>query len=515
MTGKSPSHEERTLDDIITAALLRGGGDTVYFLGPYARRISFSAQQNRALNLVYALTERGRLDFDQPVAVIGGGLAGLMVAGTLHALNFKVHLFEQMPTLLSRQRETLHRIVHPSVNNWPFDDILDPTTQFPFFDWAADNCKAVIATILDEWEVVAGRALAEDHRLHLGVRVRKHQVLEDGVRLDATTTAKLPLFGSVVFATGFDDERTIVNGKLKSYWSSTDALEEIRNKSSEARFIVSGTGDGGLIDCLRVVHTKFADGALALRAATELAAACFGKEIGKAEKAFQQSDRKPTAQENLAKVYKTAARALPEALERKLTTSLTDVTLLVRLVGEDENAFARDAAPIHKLLVAHAMRHGAVDYYKGKVELSADPEPNQVTTLKIDGLEDEVTDDVVVARHGASSALQAIIGGRKQAFEELKDAQMVLSDGLVAPFWMGSIGPGPGFPKHDINDRDFLLSRLDKAIGLARIWPHLRFTPTSGGFSMETSEAQGWMPRSLFGVPVMPLPAFPDSGRRP
>jgi threonine dehydrogenase-like Zn-dependent dehydrogenase len=47
--------------------------------------VNFAAQQNRALNLIWALAKDGRLQPDDRVAVIGAGLTGLTAAAGLIA----------------------------------------------------------------------------------------------------------------------------------------------------------------------------------------------------------------------------------------------------------------------------------------------------------------------------------------------------------------------------------------------------------------------------------------------
>ena len=101
----------------------------LYFLGPFASRINFAAQQNRALNLISALHESTALEKHKPIAVVGAGLSGVTAATALHLLGYTVHLIEEKAEVLPRQSTTRHRIVHPTVNSWPFSPDLLPTTQ--------------------------------------------------------------------------------------------------------------------------------------------------------------------------------------------------------------------------------------------------------------------------------------------------------------------------------------------------------------------------------------------------
>jgi hypothetical protein len=67
----------RVLDEIIEASRVKGREGVVFCLGPFARRVSFSAQQNRAPNLVWALAKKGLISAGDQTAVIGAGVAGL------------------------------------------------------------------------------------------------------------------------------------------------------------------------------------------------------------------------------------------------------------------------------------------------------------------------------------------------------------------------------------------------------------------------------------------------------
>jgi hypothetical protein len=104
------------IDQILSAAAIGPAG--VFLIGPQMRRISFAAQQHRALNLVWAIHERGLIKPGDQVAVVGGGFSGLTAATALSGLNCVVSLFERDKTLMYVERHRL-RYVHPSIMQWP------------------------------------------------------------------------------------------------------------------------------------------------------------------------------------------------------------------------------------------------------------------------------------------------------------------------------------------------------------------------------------------------------------
>jgi Alanine dehydrogenase/PNT, C-terminal domain len=121
----------------------------VYFLGPFAERVSFASQQRRALNLLWA-RERTKSVSGKQVAIIGGGVAGLTAAAAAITCGADVTVFEKEYELCSSQRETHTRYIHPSINFWP-QEPLRVITDWPFLNWYAAPCRAVISEVERQW----------------------------------------------------------------------------------------------------------------------------------------------------------------------------------------------------------------------------------------------------------------------------------------------------------------------------------------------------------------------------
>jgi hypothetical protein len=497
------------IDQIIRASRFEGEDDGVYFLGPFSRRVSFAAQQNRALNLVYALRERNRLR--DPVAVVGGGLAGLVITSALVALGHHVELFESNPQILARQRNASHRFIHPTVNAWPEHHSLDPTTQLPFFDWCADVCKDVMSAFDIEWTPVR-QLLSQQKRLHLETEVKGYRVQSSGISLEIGHGRENKLFNTVIFATGFEDENSIDNAREGSYWRE-DNLESIRDSNIEAHFVISGIGDGGLIDSLRLVHSRFDGGKLAVRAATALFDTEIARRIRDAEAEFG-ADHSPAAEQKLKAVYEDCARNLPSDLVVELELSRIKVLPLVWLVGRDSaTPFGRDAAPIHKLLVAHAINEGSIHFVpNGKVNIA----PDGKVTIEPKNETPRVPLHSAVIRHGADNKLKKLLENKQDQLEKLIAAQRNLSDDLVNPFWMkGELPLVLGYPAHDPATREFQNSRFRRAKAIERIWPHMWLSRDRDGFIIESETPEGWRPKALFGIPVKFGVRYGDTWERP
>ncbi len=123
--------EENYQRDIFKAASIPDK-EGWYTIGPFGRRVSFASQQQRALSTVWALHTKGVTGPSKRVAVIGGGVAGLMAAVTLVATGSRVHLFDKANTFCHLQAAATHRWVHPNLLFWPIES-LELTTDLPYW----------------------------------------------------------------------------------------------------------------------------------------------------------------------------------------------------------------------------------------------------------------------------------------------------------------------------------------------------------------------------------------------
>jgi hypothetical protein len=417
----------------------------------------------------------------------------------LHLLGYEVHLFERSGALLARQSMTTHRLVHPTVNAWPFERELDPTTELPFFDWCADVCDEVLGRILNEWEAIAGADLKAMGRLHTHVAISDFDVGEDDVALITDSTGVPNTFANVIFAIGFEDESLPDHAPPQSYWENEGA-EAVRNADPKARFVVSGTGDGGLIDALRLSYLKFDKGKLPLQIVTDLAGSDSEMLIEEAERAYAEGI---ATEEALWNAYREAARRLPPAALANIEASRVKTPHLVLLVGQEPTATARDAAPIHKLLLAHTIGKRTIKYHHGELEIdpcgSARIQVEKGPTIELGS---EFRPPIV--RHGARKALEWLLRHRSKVLKDLQDRQQVLADDYIRPIdpgWLAGKVPLPAcLQPQDFGDREFWLDRHPRLQALSRIWPHVvAVAVTADGYEVRT-RGDGWSPKKLFGV---------------
>lgn len=455
---------DEEIEAILAATRVPQRNGHVYCIGPYARRVSFSSQQNRALNLVWALKQDDQLRKGMRIAVVGGGIAGLTAALAFGFEQCTVHVFEQSQQKLSLQRHTEHRFVSPTINQWPH---VEPsiTTRLPFLEWYAGSCAQVVRVIEKQFDAAAGRNVA----VFDNVRVSEIREPVDGrVRLDlepVVSLARVPEeidYDLAVIAIGFGEESNTTTLPHTSYWLA-DALEQHRARHVQDEHLVSGCGDGGLIDALRIVHQRFDKGELALRVATLLWDTELAETIRKAEKVARV---RPDGLQHLATTYVEAARIIDtdnhyDAVRTLLDDSLGKVGARAWLMDNGLAApYSFNAAPIHKLLVAHAMRHHRLRFQQGTITV-------QDGMARINGTHTiKPPDSRVVIRHGASAAFDKLL--TKAEVNSLETNQRPYAELMTTPYWCSEHYPRArramdGWPKYDRSDGQFIADRRELA----------------------------------------------------
>lgn len=271
----------------------------IHLLGLHQSRLTVYSQQCRAFNLIAKILpdaavaqqikairkDRGsRSDFD--IAVIGGGIAGLTaaVAAAVRGQG-TVYLLERQPYLLHLQRGNHTRWLHPHLYDWPKKDCENTETSLPFLNWRAGTAGDVAEQLLNEFATL---------QKHCGLRIQK-VTNANNVRIDIpkdrSSNAWKPIavswnrvdtvpdphtlpgvrahldevregygqhmFSHVIVATGFGSEIGPWN-PTPSYWRNDDFDQpELLPRAGRRHILVSGTGDGGIVDVLRFRIAQF------------------------------------------------------------------------------------------------------------------------------------------------------------------------------------------------------------------------------------------------------------------
>src|ERR1041384_1350290 len=223
-------------------------GDTpgLYLLGSLNRHITVHSQQCRAINLIHALREHGGGLDGKELAVVGAGFAGLTAAAyALEMTTASVTLFDASPRPLWLQDHCANRWLHPGIYDWPYPGALEPCTSLPVLNWRAAAAFDVAAQIRTEWERIA--ATKRLLQLRLNTKVKAVEADGHGQLGLQLADGQRQQFDVVILAIGFGVERGRP-GRV-AYWNDADGLDGIEAKSS---VLISGFGDGGLADVLRL-----------------------------------------------------------------------------------------------------------------------------------------------------------------------------------------------------------------------------------------------------------------------
>lgn len=496
--GANRGRESSPVKDIIlNATEVAGRMGTVYSIGSFGRHVSFRAQQNRALNLVWALHEAGRIRPDRKAAVIGAGVTGLTAAAALVSHGCIVDVFERGIGAMPRQSETEHRLVHPTINAWP-DSPLSITTELPFMEWHVGQCNVISRKLGEQFRSLctpSGGILSN-------MPAERINAIASNV-VEVTSGLATRPYGLVIVATGFGEETQVSGFPEFEYWED-DHLQRDRTTLNSVQFIVSGCGDGGMIDALRIVNLDFEKGMLAFEAAAELLDSEVARIVRQGEEtaAGLTKDFKKAAA--LDQAYLKAAEYLathPDHAElaQRLTESLERFPGIVYLTDTRwDPPFSMNAAPIHKLLVEFARQKGKIAYANGPVTQTSDG-------YDLDGMTFRPFPHTrVIVRHGANARHMLLELLKKSEVDEIERKQRD-ADFLSAKLWEDNFPAVGGAPVRDPGSKAFRIHRLplarDAVQGIAR---NARIACAGGGYVAHYPKGIPAMaPESLFGVPTV------------
>lgn len=222
----------------------------IFLVGKNATRVTFASQQKRALNLLWALSEEKKIHAGDRIAIVGAGLAGLTAAVAADILGGNVTLYEKKSDPLHLQRGNNSRYIHPNLFEWPDSAARDPLTHLPFLNWSEDTCGNIARWILEQWTEL--RANIEECS---STEVVIDGELDSKALLSANGTQHK--FDLIVLCPGFGLERSVDGIPFMSYWENDNLAGPSLRHTGHRTFLISGTGDGGLIDLARILIRDF------------------------------------------------------------------------------------------------------------------------------------------------------------------------------------------------------------------------------------------------------------------
>ena len=231
--------------------------ERLYFLGTFDRRITFYSQQVRALRLAHALDETGAILPSHTVAVVGAGAAGVTIAMALALMGHDVTLYDPADDILHLQSGS-DRLLHPHIYEWPRVGSLDSQAGLPILDWTAGSGAQVCAALQQSFESALGRLSA---RLHFKHRHRLERLERHNgdwrLTLKHEGTDVHRIKQHVVLCIGFGAERECGGVIPTDYWKQNAIGTNANEPEAPAKYLVSGNGDGGLTELLRLLITNF------------------------------------------------------------------------------------------------------------------------------------------------------------------------------------------------------------------------------------------------------------------
>src|SRR5580693_1776514 len=350
----------------------------LYIIGSMERGVTIYSQQVRAHNLAWALWELRLKSSRQPlrVAVVGGGIAALTMAACLLCLDEKVEitLFERSWDLCPFQQGADTRWVHPRIYDWPFAGSRAPSASLPVLDWTEGRASDVARTILREFGRYARAFATTEARLSVYLGLRNFQINaaasqiswvgHRAVRHDEffhleEPEGKADEFDIIVLATGFGTETTVPGYRMESYWRN-EQLGQPPLDGAQRRYLISGFGDGALVDICRLAIERFRQDTIVYE--------LFDEELDETETHFAQALSDPGRSQNVFDLLRenddTWLRIARERLRNRIRK---DTRITLHLLGRRREVtnftyiFGPYSSFLHRLITYLLYRCGAFD----------------------------------------------------------------------------------------------------------------------------------------------------------
>jgi len=242
-----------------------------YLIGVYQGGITVYKQQLRALNIFHTLVKTGKIALasDFSIAIIGGGVAGLTFAAAALKANISVAIFEKAPNYLHMQHGCDTRKIHPNIYDWPDEGSTFPNARLPVLSWTHNTASHVVKQILKGLDEIKQQIDDSDHLEAPGLFTRHFQgeILKINeptpetrgkftIEYKKNSSKSTTYCNLIIFAVGYGVEEKLEESDVPSYWRN-DALGQSMLNESKGSFLISGTGDGGLMDLFRLKIRDF------------------------------------------------------------------------------------------------------------------------------------------------------------------------------------------------------------------------------------------------------------------
>jgi len=375
----------------------------IFAIGVKERGVTLYNQQVRAHNLVWALVEQQRSDARAlgRVAVIGGGAAGLTATAALLACDkgTSITLFEKEWDLCPVQQGCDGRWLHPSLYAWPGWGSRAPSASLPVLNWSEGRASDVARMLLDGFARYCEaygknrlRALVGVHHLQVQAATREIRfigtkvVVNDQYFTQGESEGRTEKFDTIIFAAGFGWERTN-QFNTNSYWRN-EQLGQPGLTVDRRRYLISGSGDGALVDVCRLTIERFRQDTILYE--------LFGNTLEKTEENLRM-DLIGRENEGLlpyfAEIEETLLKGAKAALRKRLRK---DTAVTLHIAGKNlatptdlDDIFGATSSVLNRVLIYLLYRCGAIS-------ISRRPLDEAISSARI-------STDHVLCRHGCDT----------------------------------------------------------------------------------------------------------------
>jgi hypothetical protein len=349
--------------------------DGCYLLGSLERGVTVYNQQVRAHNLAWALWERRKRYPIKNVAIVGGGIGGLTMSACLLSLfepTTKVTIFERLWDLCPIQQGADGRWLHPRIYDWPDFGSRAPGASLPVLDWSEGRASDVARTVLREFGQFCDRFAADGERVSVYLGLRNFKMNVGGKTVDYVGTRSkrsgsffdvdqpeggTTTFDCIVLASGFGLESGADGFPVTSYWRN-DQLAQPPLDRTHHRYLVSGFGDGALVDLCRLRVERYRQDTILYE--------LFGKDLETVEEVFRDDLSAIGDDANIYELLSRYDQNLLVKAKREISNRVRkDTSVDLHIAGKDgqitrfSEIFGRRSSVLNRVMAFLLYRCGA------------------------------------------------------------------------------------------------------------------------------------------------------------